>query len=235
VRRASYFLLATLVTFMLGGWMPSAVSMGGQKRCDQKGISAADLDKVRAPAAKTAAPHHLDWRSAFGCTHSRGAWVDIDIVDEPQADGSLITGAAWCQREKVGNWECEYAKGRHYRMNVMVAGKPRTLDTMIPEEISVQAVTRMMQQAIDVAPGLTMAQVCGMPTPVDQAADPPWLAALEEIHRDFQLPVDQPFAHIVDWGGHWTVAVGENELEFAADPGGTDGFKFSCWSITIHV
>lgn len=230
MQRASFFVLATLVTFALGGWTPSAMSVGGQLRCDHKGVARAELDKVRAAATGTAAGHSLDWKSAHGCTNRNGAWVHIDIVEEPQADGSVLVGSSWCQREKVGNWDCDYASGRGYRMTVMIAGKPRTLNANIPRMISVEAATRMMQQAIDLGPKLTLAHSCDyMPNDGNGAA------ALEEIRRDFQFPGDEPFAHITDWGGHWSIQVGENEMDFDSDANAADGFRFKCWGLTIHV
>ena len=161
--------------------------------------------------------------------------MDIDIIDEPQPDGSVIGGAAWCSREKVGNWECEYGSGRGYDMTVLIAGQSRKLWTNIPEKISVEAATRMMQQAIDIAPGLTMDNVCDFSLKVDQKTDPPWLAALEEIHRYFQFSTDQPYAHIVDWGNYWSMWVGDNEMDFEPAADGADGFKFKCWSISFSV
>src|SRR3982751_3982169 len=112
--------MAALVTLVLGGWTPSAVSVGGELRCDHKGVSKTDLERVRGPATANAAPHQLDWSAVTGCRHRNGAWVHVNTLDEPRDDGSVVTGSSLCSREKIGDWRCEYYSGRQYRMSVRV-------------------------------------------------------------------------------------------------------------------
>lgn len=229
MRRASYFILATLIAFMSGGWTPSVVSASGVKRCDRKHVSKADVNKLRPVAVQTAAGHQLDWSTIRGCTNSNGAWADISIVNEPQPDGSLVHGATWCYRDRGSDWKCDYAKGRAYQMKVRIGGEERVLYTDIPDGMLVEIASRVMQQAIDVAPGLSIAQGCS----VDERNIQDWQKeALEEIHRDFQLPGDQPYARMSDAFGHLYVEIGLNQLYF--EPAAEAAtFRFSCWDVAF--
>ena len=232
MRHVSLLLAATLATLALWASGPQASSHAGQLRCDHKGVSATDVDKLRPVATTTAAGHRLDWSTINGCTHSRGAWAHVDIVTEPQADGSLLHGAAWCQRGKVGAWSCDYASGRALRMTVVVGGQSRELDTNIPPEITVEAARRVMQQAIEVAPVLALEQICD---PDGRTIDEWERNALQEIHRDFQFPEENPHARIDSGTGGLVVEIGPNQLYFEPLASGHDSYQFSCWDIAITV
>ena len=235
MRHISTVLSGLLVFLALCSPPTATVShASGPPRCDHKGVWPSDVNKVRPVAIKTAAGHRLDWSTLKGCTNNNGAWVDIEIVHEPQADGTLIHGAAWCYRSRGGPWDCDYASGRAYQMQVTIGGQQRKLYTDIPAEMSVEAARQMMQQAIDVAPGLTLAQVCDYSESREKARD--WeQQALEAIHRDFKFPEDPPYAQITQMSGDPFVEVGENQLYFKLATPGSDKPQFSCWGIAISV
>src|SRR5687768_2568675 len=102
VHRVSLLFSAVLVSVFCS-LPPVALSQtGAPRRCDHKGVSTGDVDKVRPVAKRTVAGHHLNWSTLVGCTHSAGAWVTVNIINEPQPDGSMIHGAAWCNRARLG-------------------------------------------------------------------------------------------------------------------------------------
>jgi hypothetical protein len=233
VHRVSLLLSGVLV-FVLCSLPPVAMSQTAvPRRCDHKGVSTGDVDKVRPVAKRTVAGHHLNWSTLVGCTHSAGAWVTVNIINEPQPDGSMIHGAAWCNRARLGPWSCEYASGRAYRMSVMIGGEARKLDTDIPNPFAVTAANRLMQQAVDIAPRLALEQLCGYgraTVPVPQYA----ARVLEEIHRDFRFDGEGPYARIVrESDGKVSVEVGVNYLLF--EPVDANTFRFSCWDMAVTV
>jgi hypothetical protein len=194
---------------------------------------ARDYKAMKSVALRSTPDHMLDWKSVSACMNPGRGITWVDAVEEPQPDGSVHLPQVTCMRNN-GPWKCDTVVVRELRFALPEGAGAQPMVVRIPMEFDVTDVRVLAARALEIVPGLTWKDACGVdldrqPTESDKAWE-------EEIHTIVNPQLKPIEAEIQEAGDTTTFMIGLSlGLEFSKAEKKASDKKFKCWSTIIVV
>ena len=194
--------------------------------CKPHKVIGSALARLRRRANEAAVGRKLDWSTSRSCGSAEHAVAFINAHPERWPDATELHGFVRCERDSV-RWKCGWGQFRLVTVPIASAGAQRSVRLRIEGEIEASLAIPLLRHAIDLAPTLQAAQVCG--PPAEWPASDDFNHRLQLVREDLKFAGMAPVARVTSFAEGYSVDVDDSYFLYRPAASAQNAFEFRCW------